>query len=514
MANTPISMSKIRQIIRLYTQGTSRLSIAAWTGVSRNTAKKYIQAFQDSRFTFEDINRLTDKELDDLFGKSDEKPPDPRLFDLHNLFPHVEKELKRKGTTRLLLWQEYMKQHPKGFQYTQFCFYYNQWKAQVNPVMHIEHKAGDKMFVDFAGEKLSIVDKNTGEVKDVEVFIAILGASQLTYIEAVMTQGKEDLIPACENALHFYGGVPLAIVTDNLKSAVTKSSRYEPTVNESFADFADHYCMAVLPTRAYRPRDKALVEGAVRIMYTRVYTLIRQSIYYSLEELNTAIKAALEVHNNQPFKGRHYSRREQFEEVERSVLAPLPVLRYEFKKQMHATVMKNGHVCLGVDKHYYSVPYRFIGKKIKLLYSRSSVEVFYHYERIAVHKRTKCPYAYTTDKEHLASTHKFMTDWTAEHFIEWAASIGEEVKLYILKILERKQHPEQAYKSCMGVLSFSRKAGNERLIAACRRALDYGVYNYKTIQTILEKGMDLLNEDTGTSKMPSHDNIRGKQYYR
>ncbi|MGN6478493.1 MAG: IS21 family transposase [Flavipsychrobacter sp.] len=515
MANTNISMSKIRQIIRLYTQGCSKLSIAARTGVSRNTAKKYIQAFADTRFTFEQINVLNDKELEDLFGKSNEKQPDPRLFDLQKRFAHIDKELKRKGTTRLMLWEDYRKEYPQGFQYTQFCFYYNQWKAQVNPVMHLEHKAGDKMFVDFAGDKLTIVDKDSGEVKEVEVFIAILGASQLTYIEAVVSQQKEDLIAACENALHYYGGVPAAIVTDNLKSAVTKSSRYEPTINETFADFADQYSTTVLPTRAYRPRDKALVEGAVKIMYTRIYTLIRRTVHYSLEQLNTAIRTALEQHNSQPLKGRHYSRRQQFEEVERSALSPLPVLRYELKKQLHATVMKNGHVCLGVDKHYYSVPYRFIGKKVKLLYSRSTVEVFYHYERIAMHRRIKSPYTYTTNKEHLASTHKFLTEWTADRFIDWAASIDEDVKLYILKILDCKQHPEQAYKSCLGILSFGRKAGNDRLIAACQRALGYGIYNYKTIQTILEKGMDLFSEDAAeSSTMPVHDNIRGEQYYQ
>lgn len=515
MANTIIPMSKIRQILRLYSQGCSKLSVAARTGVSRNTAKKYIQAFKATQFSFEQINALNDKELEDLFGKSNERPPDPRLFDLQKHFPYIDKELKRTGTTRLLLWEAYMKEHPGGFQYTQFCFYYNQWKAQVNPVMHLEHKAGDKLFVDFAGDKLSFVDADNGEIKNTEVFIAILGASQLTYIEAVMSQQKEDLIAACENALHYYGGVPMAIVTDNLKSAVVKSSRYEPTINETFADFADHYSTTILPTRAYRPRDKALVEGAVKIMYTRIYTVVRKVIYHSIEQLNMAIKAALEYHNNQLLKGRHYSRRQQFEKIERATLSPLPVLRYELKKQLHATVMKNGHVCLGIDKHYYSVPYRFIGKKVKLLYCRSTVEVFYHYERIALHRRVISPYTYTTEKEHLASTHQFVTEWTPERFVEWAASIDDNVKLYILRILERKQHPEQAYKSCLGILTFGRKVGNDRLIAACQRALGYGIYNYKTIQTILEKGMDLFSEENSASPaMPLHDNIRGESYYQ
>jgi Mu transposase-like protein len=264
----------------------------------------------------------------------------------------------------------------------------------------------------------------------------------------------------------YIGGVPDAIVPDNLKAAVTKSNRYEPTLNETFADFADHYGTTILPARAYHPRDKALVEGAVKIIYGRIYEPLRKKIYHSLSELNTAIREALEVHNSQLLKGRNYSRRLQFEEVERQALAPLPVLRYEFKKQLHATVMKNGHVCLGPDKHYYSVPYRFIGQKIKLLYSHSSVEAFYHYERIAMHKRIKSPYSYTTDKDYMATTHQFVTEWTADKFLGWAASIHEDVRLYILKILQRKQHPEQAYKSCVGILSFSRKAGNERLITA------------------------------------------------
>ena len=303
---------------------------------------------------------------------------------------------------------------------------------------------------------------------------------------------------------------------DNLKAAVTKSNRYEPILNETFADFADHYGTTVLPARAYRPRDKALVEGAVKIAYSQIYAPVRKGVYHTLAELNAAVKTALEAHYNQLLKGRNYSRRLQFEEVERQALSPLPALRYEFKQQHQATVMKNGHVCLGIDKHYYSVPYRFIGKKVKLLYSGANLEVFYNYERIAMHRRIKSPYNYTTDKDHLASTHRFMTEWTPDRFLELAASTDEDVRLYILKILDRKQHPEQAYRSCVGVLSLARKAGNERLSAACKRALGYGVYNYKTIQQILENKMDSCEESLFADQlpMPSHDNIRGENYYK
>ena len=500
----------------MYSQGRSKLSIAEQTGVSRNTAKKYMATYDASGLTFEQINSLNDKELDDFFGTVKEPPSQDRLLALQRCFPHIDKELKRTGVNRRMLWEAYKREFPDGFAYTQFCFHLTKWKARVNPVMHQDHKAGDKLYVDFAGVKLNLTDKETGEVTDVEVFVAILGASQLTYVEAVMSQQKEDFIAACENTLHYIGGVPAAIVPDNLKAAVTKSHRYEPTLNESFADFADHYGTTILPARAYRPRDKALVEGAVKIVYSRIYAPLRKQVYSSLTELNSAILQALEVHNSQLLRGRNYSRRLQFEEVERSALAPLPLLRYEFKKHAHVTVMKNGHVCLGVDKHYYSVPYRFIGKKVKLLYSTSLVEMYYHYERIALHKRVKSPYSYSTDKEHLASTHRFVTDWTPDRFLEWAGSIHEDVRLYILKILDRKQHPEQAYRSCIGILSFAKKAGEQRLISACQRALSYGIYNYKTIQTILEKNMDQYEDSLFADElqMPKHDNIRGEDYYQ
>ena len=515
MANNSINMNKIRQILRLHSLDISKLRIAEQTGVARNTIKKYIKEFTQSGLNFLEINALCDKDLEDLFVKHESHPVNQKLETLFNLFPAMDKELKKKGITRQLLWTEYKSNNITGVGRSQFNYYFARWKAQVSPTMRMEHKVGDKLYVDFAGDKLSIVDKQTGEIQSVEIFVAILGASQLTYVEAVMSQQKEDFIGACEGALLYYGGVPAAIVPDNLKSAVTKSSKYEPILNDSFADFAQHYSTTILPARAYKPRDKALVENAVRIIYTRIYTKIRGNDYFTLEEINAAIRVALEEHNNTLLTGRNYSRRQQFEDVERVALAPLPPLRYELKKELYITVMKNGHVSLNADKHYYSVPYRFIGKKVKLMYSRSVVEIFYHYERIAIHKRLKSPYNYTTDKEHLASAHRFVSDWTPERFLSWASGIHEDVQLYILKILDKKQHPEQAYKSCVGILSFAKKLGNERLTKACQRAHGYGIYNYKTIQTILEKGMDKYDEkeDNEQTQMPQHDNIRGEHYY-
>ncbi|TAL71888.1 MAG: IS21 family transposase [Bacteroidetes bacterium] len=517
MANKLITMNKIKQIIRLYTQSKGTKFISRHTGVARNTVKKYIVKFQQTRLTYQDINEMGDQQVSDLFGKPPEaKEPSKRYEQMRAFFPYTDKALRTKGFTREKLWKEYLEKYPDGYRYTQFCICLSKWQKRVNPVMHMVHKAGDKMYVDFAGEKLQIVDTQTGEIQQVEVFVAILGSSQLTYAEACLSQKKEDFITACENALHYFGGVPQAVVPDNLKSAVTKSSKYEPTLNEAFEDFADYYQFTVLPARSYRPRDKALVEGAVKILYNKIYSNLSTEIPASLADLNAAMRPHLEQHNTAAMKGRSYSRRQQFEEIEKKTLQPLPIHRYEFKRQAVVTVMKNGHVCLSDDKHYYSVPFKYISKKVKLIYSKTSVEIYFKYERIALHQRIKSPFNYTTVEEHMASTHRFVSEWSAEKFISWAESIHPDVRLFIERILEKKQHPEQAYKSCVGVLSFAKKVGKERLINACKRALDYGYYNYKIIQTILEKGLDNeieSSEENTQLEMPLHDNIRGENYY-
>ena len=377
------------------------------------------------------------------------------------------------------------------------------------------HKAGDKLFVDFAGEKLQVVNKNTGEITEVEVFVGVLGCSQRTYAEACYTQQKEEFITACENAMHYLGGVPQAIVSDNLRSAVTKSDRYEPTLNETFEDFGDHYQTNMLPARAYRPQDKSLVEGAVKILYTRIYAQMEEGAFTSLQQLNEAIWMHLDQHNDTKMKGRPYSRNQKFIELEKHTLQPLPLMRYEFKRRAIVTVMKNGHVCLNEDKHYYSVPFKYIGKKVKIFYSRTTVEIFYLLDRIAIHQRIRSPYNYTTLNDHMASTHRFVAEWSAEKFISWAESIDPDVKLLIEKVLDKKQHPEQAYKSCIGILHMVGKVGKQRLINACKRALEYGYYNYKTVQSILDKGLDQYNEEEkDQNEMPLHDNIRGKEYYQ
>jgi transposase len=507
-------MNNIKHILRLHSQNQTQSEIIVQTGILRKTLKRYLKDFKACGLSFVEMNDLSDKDLDELFAKEEDSLSNEKLETLFSLFPAIDKELRRKGVTVLLLFEKYKAEYPDGVGISQFRWHFSQWKSRVTPTMRMTHKAGDKVFIDFAGEKLTFLDKQTGVKTPVEVFVAILGASQLTYVEAVRSQQKEDFIPACEDALHYFGGVPAAIVPDNLKSAVTKSNKYEPTINQTFADFAEHYNTTILPARARRPQDKALVEGAVRIIYTRIYSKIRDMNFSSLDELNKAILIALEEHNSTVVTGRDYTRREQFEKIEKAALLPLPILRYEFKKQLFATVSRTGYISLPPDKHYYSVPFQYIGKRVKVMFSRYNVEVFHNYDRVALHKRLRIQYEYTTDKEHLPPDHKFVSEWSPESFLKLAEEIHKDVKIYISHILAQKQHPEQAYKSCYGVLNFAKRVGNERLTKACQRANSYGSFNYRAIQKILEKGLDNQKDEEEQQTMPEHDNIRGKEYYK
>jgi transposase len=453
--------------------------------------------------------------LEELFSQEPEPKVDDRLLPLYDFLKEQEKRLRQRGVTLLRLWEAYHDQYPDGFKMTAFYRHYNLWKKCVHPSMHMAHKAGDKMFVDYTGEKLQVVDPESGEVKMMEVFVAILGASQLTYVEAVESQRVEDFIGCCENALHYFGGAPNAIVPDNLKSAVIKSNRYEPKLNENFEAFADYYGMTVLPARAYKPKDKALVEGAVKIAYIRIFASLPQELPTSLIELNERIHALLGTHNRMSFKGRNYSRQEQFDELEKITLQPLPEKRFELRSSSVATVMKNGHVCLGADKHYYSVPYGYISKKVRVLYSKSMVEFFYRYECIASHARVRSAHNYTTDPLHMATQHQVLAEWNPDYFLAQARSISKEVEFYIAQVLHKKPHPEQAYKSCQGILSFAKRVGHERLIKACQRAHAYGLYHFRAIDDILQRRLDLFDlEEDRQLPMPDHENIRGKNYYQ
>ncbi len=515
MAYKPLNMNKLKQLVRLYCRGTSIKQICKRTGIARNTVRKYIERFRESKLTWPDFNCLEDHEIYSLFQHNAlGKPTSKRLQELYDFFPYVETELRKVGVTKKLLWEEYLEQHPNGYQVSQFKHYYTMWSKQTNPTLKIPHKAGDKMFVDYAGKLLEIVDPESGEITAVQVYIATLGASQYTYIEASMSQKKDDFITSTENALHFFGGVPAAIVPDNLKSAVTKVSRYEPTINETFADFTLHYQTCPLPARVRKPKDKALVEGMVNIAYKAIYAKLRKQTFFSLKELNQAILSALELLNCRTLTGKDYSRKDLFEQIESKTLGPLPAQKYEIKSFAKATVMQDCHVCLTEDKHYYSVPNQYIRRKVKIIYSKSEVEIYYKHQRIAFHKRLHQKYGRTTLKQHLLAKHQYVLDWNPTYFIDKGNEIGAEVGVFIERVMHEKTHLEQAYKICSGILSLEAKVGSIRLNNACKRAIDYRAYNYQMILNILEKGLDIYtDEETMIIHLPTHTNIRGNKYY-
>ena len=515
MAAKRIGMSIIKQIIRLRQPGAKLQTIAKAVGPSRNTIKKYLRLIEAKGFNYEDLLKKDDNELELLLSNPGVKSGH-RFEDLQKLFPYFKKELKRTGATRWALWGEYKLQHPDGYSCSHFCGHLKQWLDSAQAVMHIGHEAGDKMYVGFAGKKLQFIDPETGEIKDVEVFVPVLGKSQPTYVEAVPDQKKENFIRATENALHYYGGIPRVIVPDNLKSAVNRACKYEAELNENFLDFANHYGTSVLPARSYKPRDKALVENTVKIIYNRVYAPLRNEVFHSIGQLNCAIKQLLGQHNQKPFQQERKSRKGKFELEEKEALKPLPVERYELKRYKLVTVLKNCHVQLSEDKHYYSAPYRYIGKKVKLSCSQNWISVFHKQERIAFHVRDYKRFGYTTLKGHLPSTHQFVSGWSPVKFTRWAASISPVVEKYIIKILEQKQYPEQAYRGCVGILAQGKKVGYQRLIRAVERAGHFNIYNYKTIKKILDGKLDMLTEDQTPAqlKLPIHDNIRGGEQYK
>jgi len=517
MPNKPIEMYKIRQILRLYADGKGSKFISKTTGVARNTVKKYLVQFASLRLTIEDIEKMSDGKLALAFLLEKPKVESDRGSELSALLPELAAMLRKRGVNKQMVYQHYAKLYPNGLKHSAFGVRLNTYIGMIKPSMRVPHKVGDKLFIDFTGKKLQIVDKDTGEVMDVEVFVAILGCSQLTFVMAVESQKKEDFILACESALHFYGGVPEAIVPDNLKSAVKKASRYEAQINDSFAAFAEHYNTYIFPTRVYKPKDKALVEGAVKIIYSTIFSKIDDKVYTNLEELNKDILIYLESHNNTLLTGCDYSRRQQFEELEKDVLRPLNKYPFDPMTTKTATVGKTGFVT--IDHRYYSVPYKFIGKKIKVMYNRTKVEAYDEHEIIAVHVRGYGKEKYIQQDEHLASWHRYPTEWNPEKFIADALQIDTSVADYIKKVLARNEYPEKNYRACQGILNYKKRVGDVRLINACKRANSFNVYNFGMIERILMSKADFIpleeNKPSNTDPtMPQHENIRGGDYYQ
>jgi transposase len=508
----------LKQIISLHLDGFSNRNIASTLGVSRNTVNNYMKLFQSCDYQMEELLELDVPDLKELFP-SHTTIVNPRYNQLMLYFEKMNAARNHPGFTFRYHHNEYKQQVKDPYGFTQFMEHYNRKHAKVKGSMKLDHKAGNEVFIDFAGTKLHIVDASTGELIPVEVFIAILPNSQYTYIEACMSQKREDIVGCTANALSFFGGVPKAIVSDNLKSAVTRASKYEADINRTFKDFARHYSCVINPTRSYSPQDKALVEGAVQLAYQRIYYPMREMTFFSLSDLNREIRLLLDHYNDLLFQRKEASRKELFQSIERNYLKPLPDTPYQIKDYRRAKVQKIGYVYFSPDKSYYSVPYRYIGKTTQIHFTKSMVEVYYNYQRIALHQRNPSKGIYITNKDHLSSQHKAYTDWSPDYFKRKAAAHGNHVLECVEGVLGMGDYPETQYKRSMGIIQLHRQYGSQRLDNACKIAVEAEIYSYKRIENILKNGLDKEPADlqlTGLfeSHIPSHKNIRGANSYK
>lgn len=510
--------TKLKNILLCYASGMGIKSISSAFDISRNTVRRYVRMYQDSGIPAEKLPLLSDARLQELFaipGAREHKPSE-RQIRLEALLPGYASRLSRKGMTVRKLYEEYRADHPDGYLHASFGMKLRQYMLQTNAIGHVEHRAGDRMYIDFAGDRLQIVDQTTAEVRKVEVFVAILPCSHYTYCEAVWSQKKEDLIKACENAIRFYGGAPCAIVPDNLKSAVTRSDRNEPVINPDFEAFAEHYGCAVVPARVRHPRDKALVENAVKLMYRSVYVDLEGIMFHDLESLNGAILKSLEKFNARNLTRRRESRRQLFDSVERDSLRPLPTDRYQMRQRAVATVQRNSYVTL--NKHHYSVPVQYVGKRVEMVYDTDTVDIFHGFTHVATHHRNDTPYEYTTKPSHNLPGRKGSCESDLQELLSRAAVIDNIVVHYLRAVIEDKRYPELAFRACRGIMNLEKKYGQERLVSGCAAAMDARRYGISDMVDILESGADAdylpgADADDERPQRPAHRNIRDKEYF-
>jgi transposase len=517
MANKPIVMLQIRRILQLVESGCSQRYIAAQLLISRKTIKQYLLRIESCGKSAGELLKQTDSDLSEIvYDARDTPPKDDRYFCLAPRLSGFLKELTRPGVTRYLLWQEYCKEEEHAYSYQQFCEHLTNYKKINNEVMHLEHKPGDKAEVDFAGKMLSYVDKETGEVIYCPVLVAVLPYSGFAYVEALPNAGMEQFVSALNRCMQYFGGVPKHLVSDNMKQFVKVANRYEPSFTQLVEQWSVHYNTTLLAARVAKPRDKATVEKSVDLAYKRIYAPLRDQIFHSLSELNHHVKVFLEKHNHALMQKKDHSRYDLLIK-ERPSLKDLPEQDFEMKYIVKAKVQKNYHITLGQDWHHYSVPYKYIGKEVKVTYDSRQVEIYLDLNRIAHHVRNYRKHGYSTQDDHMPEKHvhyKQSQGWNEEYFLEKGKSIGENTLLVIKKIIASRQFTEQTYNACLGILRLKEKYGQERLEAASKRALLGSSINYTTISNILSSGMDKLPHiEANILTIPFHDNIRGASNY-
>jgi transposase len=505
-------MRKIREVLRLtHALGMSRRLVGEATGIGKTAVGEYVRRAAVAGQGWPIPDEIDDAELErrlfpppDAASSTSRTEPD---------WSYNHAELKRRGVTLALLWQEYRAEHAQGYAYSWFCERYSDWRKRISPTMRQTHLAGDKLFVDWAGDTMPVFDPITGEEYCTHIFIAALGASNYTYVEARWTETLPDWIGAHVNAFTAIGGVSKALVPDNLKAGITKPSRYEPGINRTYQDLADHYGCVVLPARVMKPRDKAKVEVAVQIVQRFVLAKLRHRRFFSLAELNAAIRDCVAAINAKVMRHVGKSRNELLETIDRPALNALPTTPYSYAEWKRARVAPDYHI--EVADHYYSVPSKLIRELVEARITSATVEIFHKGQRIASHAFSPVRNGHTTITEHMPSAHRRYAEWTPAKMMSEAALIGPAAIALVEAIMKAKPHPEQGFRSCLGIISLVRTYGSERVEAASRRGNDIGATTYGSIKSILQNGLDKAYANSKAPDGPPirHANIRGRGYY-
>jgi transposase len=506
-------MRKIIEVLRLHSLGLAQRLIARSCSIGQSTVSEYLKAAESAKLQWSEVAGWDEARLAAaLLPNSQAAPKRSRLPEPD--FAKIHSELQQhKHLTLQLSWEEYRLAQTEGYRYSRFCELYQRWRRKQEVVMHQEHRAGEKLFVDYAGQTVPVRDPATGETRDAQLFVAVLGASNYTFAEATWTQMLGDWIGSHLRAFEFFGGVPEIVVPDNLKSGVTKTCRYEPGVNVTYEEMAQHYGVAVIPARPRKPRDKAKVEGGVLIVERWILAALRKRTFFSLGALNEAIAELLVRLNERPFRKRAGSRKSLFETLDQPALKPLPAERYAYGEWKTSRVNIDYHV--EFDDHWYSVPYALTQQAVEIRATASTVEVFHKGIRVASHARSHTPYRHTTIHAHRPKAHQRYLEWTPSRIVEWSAKIGPATAQVVDRILASNRHPEQGYRSCLGMIRLGDQYPHARVEAASRRAMTLNVCTYKNVQAILKNHLDGLAPEPAPDPRPSpdHPNLRGPDYY-
>lgn len=505
MAQARLSVRKIREVLRLKAEAQlSDRQIAAVIGSARSTVQECLRRARSAG-----VGWPLPAEWDDqaLLARLYPRAPIVPRYPVPD-FAAIQAELAQKGVTRMLLWQEYKARHPDGCQYSAFCRDYDAWRGRQDPVMRFEHTPGDKLFVDYAGKTMAVVDRHSGEVQVAQIFVAALGASHYTYVEASLTQTVADWLGAHVHALEYFGGVPRAIVPDNLKSGVRRPCRYEPDLNPSYQDFAEHYRVAILPARVRKPRDKAKVEVAVQGIERWILAPLRHRTFFSLGELNTALRGELERYNERPLSRQDGTRRSRYLQLDRPALAPLPAQRYQFASWKKAKVHLDYHV--EVERRYYSVPYRLIGKTVDLRLTARMLEVYYRGQAVATHARSGAARRFVTDPGHRPERHRAVIELSHERLLERAEAVGPATAAVLREQVHRRTHPDEALRASLGILRLAHDFSGTALEQACKRALALRTYSYRAVRALITAPPTAPPDP---APIAAHDNVRGARYF-